>query len=135
MKRQIYLNLPVQDKERSQSFFESVGFKMASECSSDRSTCIEIQENSYVLLQPHESFEQLSHKETCMPDGCTEVLISVACESRDEVDELIEKAMAAGAKIPSSVQQEGPMYGRTFEDLDGHVWQLVYMDGKLERNS
>ncbi len=134
MKRQIYLNLPVKDVQRSQSFFESVGFRMASECSSDKGMCIELQEDSYAVLQPRETFEELSPKEMCRPAGCSEMLISVSCESREEVDELIDRAIEAGAKIPGSTKVEGPMYGRTFEDLDGHVWQLIYMDGRTESN-
>ncbi len=128
MHKQIYINLPVKDLARSRDFFASLGFTFNPQFSNDAGACMVIGENIYAMLLTESFFQGFTTKRIADTRETTEVLICISCESRAEVDALVQKALAAGGRAPNPVQYHGFMYGHGFEDLDGHVWELSYMD-------
>ena len=131
MARQIFVNLPVKELPRSKQFFESLGFSFNPQFTNEQGACMVISEGSnYVMLLAEPFFQGFTKKPIADARKGTEVLICLSCESREEVDELVRKAIAAGGTAPNAVQDHGFMYGHGFEDLDGHVWEVMWMDPK-----
>ena len=129
MARQIFVNLPVKDLPRSKAFFESLGFAFNPQFTNEQGACMVISEGSnYAMLLAEPFFQGFTKKPVADATKSTEVLVCLSCESRDEVDELVRKAIAAGGRAPNPVQDHGFMYGHGFEDLDGHVWEVMWMD-------
>jgi hypothetical protein len=128
MHKQIYVNLPVKDLARSREFFASLGFEFNPQFSNDAGACMIIGENIFAMLLTESFFQSFTKKRIADARETTEVLTCLSCESREEVDALVKKALAAGGRAPNPVQDHGFMYGHGFEDLDGHVWELSYMD-------
>jgi uncharacterized protein len=128
MTTQIYVNLPVKDLKRSNSFFESLGFQLNPKFSNDQASCVILGENIFAMLLVESFFKTFTNKSICDATKSTEVLVCLSCESRARVDELVQKAIAAGGLTPRSPQDQGFMYGHGFEDLDGHIWELIYME-------
>ena len=128
MTAQIYVNLPVKDLKRSNSFFESLGFQLNPKFSNDQASCVILGENIFAMLLVESFFKTFTNKSICDATKSTEVLVCLSCESRARVDELVQKAIAAGGLTPRSPQDQGFMYGHGFEDLDGHIWELIYME-------
>jgi predicted lactoylglutathione lyase len=127
MARQIFVNLPVRDVERSRTFFASLGFTFDSQFSDEKSACMTVGENMFVMLLAEPFFRTFTVKPVSDASKATEVLICLSCDSRAEVNELVSKALVAGGRAPLDPQDHGFMYGHGFEDLDGHVWELIYM--------
>lgn len=128
MARQIYVNLPVSDLDRSRQFFTALGFGFDPKFSNENAACMRVGENIFVMLLVEHYFKTFINKTICDAHQSTEVLICLSCESREEVDDLVARAVAAGGKVPRDPQDFGFMYGHAFEDLDGHIWELVYME-------
>jgi len=128
MHKQIYVNLPVRDLARSRAFFASLGFDFNAQFSNDQGACMIIGENIFAMLLAEPFFQGFTSKPIADARATTEVLTCLSCESRAEVDALVAKALAAGGRAPNPKQDHGFMYGHGFEDLDGHVWELSYMD-------
>jgi predicted lactoylglutathione lyase len=128
MHKQIYVNLPVKDLARSRAFFSSLGFEFNPQFSNDQGACMIIGENIFAMLLAEPFFQGFTTKPIANARETTEVLTCLSCESREEVDALVSKALAAGGRAPNPKQDHGFMYGHGFEDLDGHVWELSYMD-------
>lgn len=128
MGRSIFVNLPIADVGRARAFYTALGFRVNEQYSGDTSLCLAIEENIYVMLLAREYFGTFTPKAVSDARESTEVLVCLSCESRAEVDELVAKAVAAGGRIPRPVQDLGFMYGHAFEDLDGHIWELAYME-------
>lgn len=128
MSRQIYVNLPVADLARTVAFFTALGFSFNPQMSNDDATCMLIGDGSHVMLLTTPFFASFTGKPVADAHAVTEVLVCLSADSRDEVDALVRKAVAAGGSAPRPPQDHGFMYGHGFEDLDGHVWELVYMD-------
>ena len=128
MHKQIYVNLPVKDLARSREFFASLGFEFNPQFSNDQGACMIIGENIFAMLLAEPFFQGFTNKPIANARETTEVLTCLSCESREEVDALVQKALAAGGRAPNPKQDHGFMYGHGFEDLDGHVWELSYMD-------
>jgi predicted lactoylglutathione lyase len=128
MHKQIYVNLPVADLPRSRIFFESLGLHFEPKFSNDQGACLVVGDNIFVMLLATDFFKTFTAKPIADATRSTEVLVCLSCESRAEVDGLVKKALAAGAAAPRAPQDHGFMYGHGFEDLDGHIWELVYMD-------
>ena len=126
MNKQIILNLPVQDLDRSKAFFSNLGFTFNPEFSGESSAYMVIVEGIHVMLTTEAFFKSLINKPVAQAKEANEVVICLSCESRDEVDTLIAKAAAAGARIPHPPEDHGFMYDQGFEDLDGHLWNLVW---------
>jgi predicted lactoylglutathione lyase len=127
MKTELYLNLPVRDLKRSNAFFESLGFQLNPKFSNDQASCVVLGENIFAMLLVENFFKTFTDKSLCDATRSTEVLVCLSCESRAKVDELVAKAIAAGGRAPRKPQEHGFRYGHGFEDLDGHVWELMYM--------
>lgn len=128
MAKQIYVNLPVKDLPKSKAFFEELDFAFDSQFTNDKAACLVIEENIYVMLLSEEFFKTFTNKEVCDARKSTEVLLCLSCENRTQVDDMVARAASAGGNVPRSVQDEGFMYSHAFEDLDGHIWELVYME-------
>ena len=129
MHKQIYVKLPVADLPRSRAFFESLGLHFEPKFSNDQGACLVIEEGSiHAMLLTHDFFKTFTSKPVADATRSTEVLVCLSCESRAEVDALVQRALAAGGTAPRPPQDHGFMYAHGFEDLDGHIWELVAMD-------
>jgi uncharacterized protein len=128
MINKIFVNLPVQDLQRSMAFFSSLGFTFNKQFSNENGACLVISEEIYAMLLVKKFFKTFIKKEIADSTKTTETILSLASESREEVDALLAKALAAGAKEYREADDQGWMYGRSFEDLDGHLWEVGYMD-------
>lgn len=123
---QAFLTLPVADLKKSVAFFTALGFTHNPQFSDDTAACIVINDTLSVMLGTHEKFRQFTPKAICNTKECVEVLISLSCESRQLVDELVAKALAAGASTYDQPEDLGFMYSHSFVDLDGHGWGVLH---------
>jgi predicted lactoylglutathione lyase len=127
MINQIFLTLPVADLQRSVSFFKALGFTYNPQFSDDTAACIVITDAVSVMLGTHAKFREFTPKAVCDTSQAVEVLISLSCESREQVDELVAKALAAGGSTYDKPEDLGFMYTHSFLDPDGHGWGLLHM--------
>jgi uncharacterized protein len=125
--RMIFVNLPVKDLDAAKAFYEAIGFTNNPMFTDSTAAAMVIEENIVVMLLTEQRFKDFITGGIADP-GATEVLNALSADSRAEVDELLAKARAAGAKPWKPVLEEGPMYGGSFADLDGHVWEVLHMD-------
>ncbi|QYF94616.1 glyoxalase/bleomycin resistance/extradiol dioxygenase family protein [Massilia sp. PAMC28688] len=133
MHKQVFINLPVKDLEKSKAFFAALGYTFNPQFTDQNAACMIIAENSiYAMLLVEEFFKTFTDKPIVNAHEGTEVLNCLSCDSKEEVDELVAKAVAAGGKAPRKAQDHGFMYAHGFEDLDGHIWELAYMRGMPE---
>ena len=128
MHKQIFVNLPVGDLPRSKAFFESLGLAFNPQFTNDQGACLVVGENIYAMLLVKDFFKTFTGKPLVDATRSTEVLVCLSCESRAEVDDLVARAVQAGGTAPRKPQDHGFMYGHGFEDLDGHIWELMHMD-------
>jgi len=128
MHKQMFVNFPVADLPRSKEFFGKLGFTFNPQFTNDQAACMVIGENLYAMLLTSEYFRSFINKEISDATRSTEVLVALSCESRAEVDGLVSKALAAGGTAPRPAQDHGFMYSHGFDDLDGHIWEVFYMD-------
>lgn len=126
--QQIFVNLPIKNMERSQAFFKSLGYSFNPQFTNDQGASLVLGENLFAMLLVEPFFQTFTKKKIADATRSVEVLVCLSCSSRAEVDELVQKALAAGGKTPNAPQDHGFMYAHGFEDLDGHVWELVYME-------
>jgi predicted lactoylglutathione lyase len=128
MSRKIFVNLPIKNMERSQAFFKSLGFSFNPQFTNEQGACMVVSDDIFVMLLVEPFFQTFTKKPIADATKTTEVLMCLSAESRAEVDELVKKAVAAGGTSPNPPQDHGFMYGHGFTDLDGHIWELAYMD-------
>lgn len=128
MATQIFVNLPVKDLQRSIAFFTTLGYTFNLNFTNENATCMIVGDNIFAMLLVEKFFKSFIDKEICDTLKSTEVLLALSCDSRAQVDEQIAKAVAAGATIPREPQDLGFMYSQAFEDPDGHIWELFYME-------
>ncbi|WP_342132436.1 VOC family protein [Hydrogenophaga sp. OTU3427] len=128
MLRQIFVNLPIQDMARSQAFFKALGLNFNPRFTNEQGACLEIADNIYAMLLVESFFQGFTKLPVADARKTTEVLIALSCDSRAEVDELVARAVAAGATTPNTPQDHGFMYQHGFADLDGHQWEVFWMD-------
>ena len=128
MTQQIFVNLPVRDLERSKAFFTSLGFTFNPQFTNEQAACMVVSDDIFVMLLVENFFKTFTQKAVADATKSTEVLVCLSCESRAKVDELVAKAVVAGGTSPRAPQDQGFMYGHGFEDLDGHIWELMYME-------
>jgi uncharacterized protein len=128
MSTQIFVNLPVKDLDKSVEFFTKLGYKFNQQFTDENATCMLVGENIFVMLLVEEYFKTFTPKEICDTSKCAEVLIALSFESRAEVDEMVAKAIAAGGTTYKEPQDHGFMYQHGFQDLDGHIWEIFFMD-------
>ncbi|QRF57630.1 MULTISPECIES: VOC family protein [unclassified Variovorax] len=127
--KQIFVNLPVKDLDKSKAFFNALGYSFNPQFTDANAACMVVQEGSiHAMLLVESFFKTFTDKAIADTRTSTEVLLCLSCESRAEVDELVAKAVAAGGTTPRAPQDLGFMYGHGFQDLDGHLWELVFMD-------
>ena len=125
--RMIFVNLPVTDLEAAKAFYAALGFRNEPMFTDDTAAAMVIEENIVVMLLTEPKFKDFITGDIA-DAASTEVLNALSANSREEVDELLAKARAAGAKPWKPTMEEGPMYGGSFADPDGHVWEVLYMD-------
>ena len=126
--RMIFVNLPVADVARSREFFTALGYGFNPQFTNESAACMVIADGSiYAMLLTEPFFKTFVDKPIVQAKEATEVLVCLSCESREEVDSLVAKAIAAGGRAPRPAQDHGFMYGHAFEDLDGHIWELAWM--------
>jgi predicted lactoylglutathione lyase len=127
MNKQIIINLPVQDLDKSKAFFASLGFTFDPQMSGEHAAMLIIaQDTIHVMLTTEAFFQSLIDKPLMRARQANELVLCLTCESREELDSLIARASAAGARIPHPPEDHGFMYDQGFEDLDGHLWNLVW---------
>ena len=128
MPTQIYLNLPVKDLDRSVGFFRQLGYSFDPKFTDDNATCMIVGENIFVMLLVEKFFQTFTSKAIADASRTTEAIVCLSADSRVAVDLLADKALAAGGTPSGELQDHGWMYGRSFQDLDGHLWEVVHMD-------
>lgn len=128
MPTQIFVNLPVKDLGKSMSFFKTLGYSFNQQFTDETAACMVISETIYAMLLTRSKFKEFAPKEICDATKSTEVLIALSCDSRAHVENLIQKAFDAGGTRYTKPKDYGFMYQDSFQDLDGHVWELIYID-------
>ncbi|MDR7150799.1 putative lactoylglutathione lyase [Hydrogenophaga palleronii] len=128
MLRQIFVNLPIKDMARSQAFFKALGLTFNQQFTNEQGACLQIADNIYAMLLVEPFFQGFTKLPISDAKKATEVLIALSCDSRAEVDDMVAKAVAAGATTPNAPMDHGFMYQHGFADLDGHQWEVFWMD-------
>ena len=124
---QIFVNLPVKDLNRSIAFFTRLGYTFDPKFTDDNATCMIISDNIFEMLLVENFFKTFTPKAICDASQSTEAIVCLSANSLDAINELVSRAVAAGARTPNPPIDHGFMYQHGFEDLDGHLWELVYM--------
>jgi uncharacterized protein len=128
MNTQIFVNLPAKNLSESMKFFRKLGFTFNPQFTDETAACMIVAENIFVMLLTEEKFKAFTPKEICDATKSTEVLVCLSCESREKVDDMVRKAVAAGGTTYNEPQDHGFMYGHGFQDLDGHIWEVMFME-------
>ncbi len=128
MVKQIFINLPVKDLNKTNTFFSGLGFSFNPQFSNEIATCVILGENIFAMLLKEDFFKSFTTKEICDAKKSVEVLNCIQVESREKVDELLTIATASGGKEHREKQDHGWMYARTMEDIDGHIWEIMFAD-------
>lgn len=128
MATQIFVNIPVKDLNRSVEFFTKLGYTFNPQFTDENATCMIISDTSFVMLLVEPFFKSFTKKEITDTVNSNESIICLSASSRANVDLMVSKAVEAGATTPSAPQDHGFMYGHGFADLDGHLWEYMWMD-------
>jgi uncharacterized protein len=126
--RKIFVNLAVKDLSRSVEFFTQLGFSFDPRFTDEEATCMIVSDEAFVMLLVESRFKDFTKKELCDPATHTEAILALSAESREQVDELVHKALGAGGQPANEPMDHGFMYGSSFQDLDGHLWEVIWMD-------
>jgi predicted lactoylglutathione lyase len=124
----IFVNLPVKDLNNTIDFFTKLGFKFNPQFTDENATCMIVGEDIFVMLLVEKFFKTFTKKEICDTSKDTEMIVALSVESREKVDQMINKAQESGGKETREPQDHGWMYGRSFEDINKHLWEIIYMD-------
>jgi uncharacterized protein len=128
MATKIFVNLPVKDLERTKEFYGKLGYTFNPQFTNEDAASMIISEDIYAMLLTETFFKTFTKKEIVDATKSTEVLIALSADSREDVDKLVDTALAAGGTIPADPQDHGWMYTRSYQDPDGHVWEIVWMN-------
>lgn len=128
MATKIFVNLAVKDLDRSVAFFKRIGFSFNPQFTDETAACMVITDDIYTMLLTHPKFKEFTKKDVADAHKTTEVLTCLSFDEKDKVDEVVDKAVAAGGREARTPQDHGFMYGRSFDDLDGHIWEIIWMD-------
>ena len=128
--RKLFVNLAVRDLPRSMDFFRSLGFDFDRRFTDDKAACMIISSEAYVMLLTQPFFKTFTKRELCDTAKHTEGLFALSCDSRADVDAMVNKAVAGGGRPAMDPQDHGFMYGSSFYDLDGHHWEVLWMDSQ-----
>ncbi|MFJ7726170.1 VOC family protein [Neobacillus sp. NPDC097160] len=126
--KNIFINLPVKDLNKSTNFFRELGFEFNPQFSDDTTASMIISDNIFALIMVEERFKEFTKKEIANTTTSAEAIFCLSAESRNQVDELVNKALASGGKSSNDPQDHGFMYVWGFQDIDGHLWEVAYMD-------
>ena len=126
--RMIFVNLSVKNLTASRTFFAELGFNFNPGFSDETCACMVVDQNIYVMLLAEERFRDFINGEISDAANATEVINCLSADTRQQVDELVTRAISAGGKPWKPAIEQGPMYGGSFQDLDGHVWELMHME-------
>jgi uncharacterized protein len=130
----IFVNLPVKDLNKTIDFFTKLGFKFNPQFTDENATCMIVGEDILVMLLVEKFFKTFTKKEISDTSKNTEVIVALSVEGREKVDQMINNAIRAGGRESREPQEHGWMYGRSFEDIDGHLWEIIYMDESAMKN-
>ena len=133
MATKIFVNLPVKNLKKSVDFFTKLGFTFDPKFTDETAACMVVAEDIFVMLLTEAKFRTFTPKQICDATKSTEVLVCLSAESREGVNETVRKAVAAGGNTYNEPQDHGFMYGHGFQDLDGHIWELIYMQPAAAR--
>jgi len=128
MATKIFVNLPVKDLDKSVEFFTKLGYTFNPQFTDETATCMIVGEDIYVMLLTREKFQTFTPKDVSDATKSTEVLVSLTTDNREKVDEMVRKAVAAGGSTYNEPQDYGFMYQHGFQDLDGHIWEIFFME-------
>lgn len=129
MPKLIFVNFPVSDVQTSTDFYIALGARKDDRFSDETASCLVLSDTVHVMVLSHEKFSQFTPKEIADAKRTTEVLVALSCDSREDVDQTIDRAAAAGGRAdPAPKQDFGFMYSRSFEDPDGHIFEMMWMD-------
>lgn len=128
MSTKIFVNLPVKNLNASIEFFTQLGYQFNAQFTDETATCMIVSEDIFVMLLTQEKFKTFTPNAICDATKNTEVLVCLSTESREAVDDQVRKAIAAGGTTYNEPQDHGFMYAHGFQDLDGHIWELIYME-------
>jgi predicted lactoylglutathione lyase len=128
MATKIFVNLPVKDLNKSVEFFTKLGYTFNPQFTDENATCMIVSDDIFVMLLVEKFFKKFTKKEISNASQTTEVILALSADSREKVDEMVKKAVEAGATTPNEKQDQGFMYGWGFQDLDGHLWEVMYME-------
>jgi len=130
MSRTIFVNLPVKDLDRSMAFFKAVGFTFNPQFTGPDGACMIVSDDIFAMLLPHARFREFAKREVADTGKSAEILIALGVDSKAEVNAIFDKAVEAGGKEQRPAEDHGFMVLRSFEDLDGHIWEIMWMDPK-----
>jgi uncharacterized protein len=130
----IFVNLPVKDLNKTIDFFNKLGFKFNPQFTDENATCMIVGEDIFVMLLVEKFFKTFTKKEISDTSKNTEVIVALSVEGREKVDQMINNAIKAGGRESREPQDHGWMYGRSFEDIDGHLSEIIYMDESAMKN-
>jgi predicted lactoylglutathione lyase len=130
----IFVNLPAKDLNKTIEFFTKLGFKFNPQFTDENATCMIVGEDIFVMLLVEKFFKTFTKKEICDTSKNTEVIVALSVEGREKVDQMINNAIEAGGRESREPQDHGWMYGRSFEDINGHIWEIIYMDESALKN-
>ena len=122
------MNLPVKDLNKSVAFFTKLGFTFNPQFTDENATCMIVGEDIFVMLLVEKFFKSFTKKEICDTSTCTEAILALSVESREQVDQMMNKVIDSGGNERREKQDHGWMYGRSFEDVDGHLWEVLFVD-------
>lgn len=125
---QIFVNLPVKDLETTKKFFNEIGFQFNPQFTNEEAACLVISEHIFAMLQTEQHFKSFTNKEITDTSSHAEVILAFSAESREQVDDIVSRALAAGGTKYNDPVDHGFMYGWSFQDPDGHLWEVLYMD-------
>jgi len=129
MSTQIFVNLPVRDLQRSIDFFDALGYPFDPQFTDENAACIVLDEDHvYAMLLTHEFFRKFTKKEVADATTSTEAILALGVDSRQAVDKLVDKALASGGIASNEPDDQGFMYSRSFQDPDGHLWEVLHVD-------
>ncbi|AGM31184.1 VOC family protein [Mycobacteroides abscessus] len=128
MSRMLFVNIPIANAAASRKFFDHLGFSFNDQFCDENTLCMAVNEQSWVMMLEHDRFRGFIADDIADTSTSREVLLCVSADSREGVDELVDAALAAGGVDWMPAQELGFMYGRSFRDLDGHVWEVSWMD-------
>jgi uncharacterized protein len=126
--RKVFVNLPVRNLDRSMAFFSALGFSFNPQFTDNKAACMIFSDDGYAMLLEEPFFRTFTTRELCDTTRASETLVALSCESRAEVDDLAVKALANGGRQAMPSQDHGFMYARSFYDVDGHHWEVLWMD-------